>query len=111
MTRANKDEFSSDEELVKLIDLSPKGPVYYQCKDILLGEGGYGKVFKGFAVTAGKKPRIQPVAIKTGFNSQACLRRCHKGELFDQFEAVVRTITGRRLKMLRSFSQWKAKKT
>jgi hypothetical protein len=36
------------------------GPVYYQCKDILLGEGGYGKVFKGFAVT-GKKT-IQPVS-------------------------------------------------
>jgi hypothetical protein len=34
--------------------------VYYQCKDILLGEGGYGKVFKGFAVT-GKKT-IQPVS-------------------------------------------------
>jgi hypothetical protein len=29
MTRVNKDEFSSDEELVKLIDLSPKGKFHY----------------------------------------------------------------------------------
>ena len=27
------------------------GPVYYQCKDVLLGQGGYGKVFTGYAIT------------------------------------------------------------
>ena len=44
--------------MTTVADCFTLGPIYYNCKNEILGEGGFGKVLKGFAI---ERNKITPV--------------------------------------------------